>query len=74
MNKKEIINSITMWERVNFQMCNFPSDNFPKVRLGPLRRCNGEPSAAGLGRLTLGKLLSWKLPLVEVVALEKKIL
>ena len=30
------------------QMCNFPSGNFPKVRLGPLRRraLQWEPSAA----------------------------
>ena len=64
MNKKEIINSITMWERVNFQMCIFPSDNFPKVRLGPLRRLNGKPSAVARichGGRALQDLGSWLL-------------
>ena len=40
-------------------MCNFPSGNFPKVRLGPLRRRNEGPSIAArtdLGSCTVGKL------------------
>jgi len=56
-------------------MCNFPSGKFPKVRLGPLRRCRLQwgPSATTrmglraercgwdrLGKLPLGKFHIWE--------------
>ena len=33
-----VLSQVTIFQVSTSQMCNFPSGNFPKVRLGPLRR------------------------------------
>ena len=35
-------------------MCNFPSGNFPKVRLGPLRRCRLQWGPRAAARMCKG--------------------
>ena len=43
---------VTIFQVATSQMCNFPSDNFPKVWLGPLRRRSrqwGQSAAARMG-------------------------
>jgi len=39
---------VTIFQVASSQMCNYPSGNFPKVRLDPLKRCRLQlgPSAA----------------------------
>ena len=68
-----VTSQVAIFQVVTSQMCNFSSGNFPKVRLGPLRRSRLQqgPSAAArtdlgscrLGNCTVGKLPLWKMPL-----------
>ena len=76
-----VTSQVPIWisQLATSQMCNFPRGNFPKVRLGPLRRHKWGPSAAAwtgygpsaaartdLGSCRLGKCTFWKLLLGKI--------
>ena len=64
---------VTVSPVVTFQLCNFQSGNFPKVRLGPLRRRRMQWGAERCGWDRLGKLSLRKFLIWEVATLENNL-